>query len=838
MNNKMKKLLKDTIIFAIGSIGSKMILFFLVPLYTNYLTTEQYGIADLIFTVSELIIPFMSIAIYNGVLRYGLSKNIKKEDVLLSSIIIITITSIIGSPLILLFGGFSSISKWKYYIAIYVVVSCYNLIFLNYLKVNNQNKHFAIASLIQTCVLCLFNIIFLVLLKVGIEGYLLSNIIALIISTIFVAHKGKIYDSLKKGRYSKELSKKIIIYSAPVVINDISWWIIHSSDKIMIEIMLNANILGLYTVATKMPALLNVFTTIFSKSWGISSINEIEKDNDINFYSLVFEYYSLFVFFISLLIISISKYFMIIYVSKDFYDSWKFVPILIASATFSAISTYFGAIYGALKKNMNAMITTLCAATINIICNYIFIICFGIWGAIIGTISAYLVISTIRMFDIKRFINLRINILNYLLNSILVLCLAIIVTIEYHSVILSIMILIIFIIINIKTIISLLKDENIGGIMEKLLYHLLKLFWIFPIKNSKIFLLCFDGTNIGYDAKEFVIWMNENKKINNIIWGCKSNKEVKNFKLENVTFVKIKSFKGIYNLLTSRVILYNINPPSFLPYRKKQILINTWHGYAYKKVGKYVKGYSKDRFNLATCFISHSDLYTKNVLLDSFEFEKDILNCGAPRNDVFFDKNKMSSRKKAVYDYYSIDYNKKIILFAPTFRGDFEQFKIELDYKRIMQSAMKCFKWNDCVFIYRFHPMIKIKEDINNDNIINGSTYPDMQDLLCASDILITDYSGCIWDFALSRKMAFLFATDLDLYLKDRGLYYDLRKLPFPIATNNNELINNILNFNNETYLNELEKYFKKNKTYDNGNSCKTIYNYFSEIIRKKEKKK
>ena len=179
-------------------------------------------------------------------------------------------------------------------------------------------------------------------------------------------------------------------------------------------------------------------------------------------------------------------------------------------------------------------------------------------------------------------------------------------------------------------------------ILKKAFKNVLKIFFIFPIKKNRIFFMSFNGKKIGFDSKAFLDWLNENNHT-----------------------------KGIYYMITSGILIYNINPPSYIPFRKKQVLVNTWHSISYKKCGKYVAGYDKEQFNTTTCFLSHSEKYTEWVIKESFEFKGDILNCGVPRNDIFF-SDKRYKISEIVRKKLNVE-NKKILLYAPTFRGNFEK---------------------------------------------------------------------------------------------------------------------------------------------------------------------
>lgn len=464
MNNKYKKLVKDTLIFAIGGIGSKLILFFLVPLYTNYLSTEEYGIADLIFTVSQFIIPFVGVVIHDAVVRFALSKNEKKEDVLLCSLVVWVIGSavtILATPLI---GLYKPIAKWKWHLCIYVIVNIFMIIELNYIKAKEQNKLYAIISIIQTLAMALFNILFIVIIPLGVDGYVLANIIGTFIAAFGIFLFGNIFKDIRNAKFSTSLLKKMLIFSVPLVLNNVSWWAIHSANKIIVELALGASVLGIYTVATKIPSLINVLISIFQQSWGISSVKEIESSNDSKFYSNIFNMFSFIAFLMSIGLILIIKPLMTIYVGESFIEAWRYIPLLLASATFSAISSYFVSLYSALKKSLNNMITTLIGAIANVVVSIVLVYYIGLWGAIVGTFVAYFILGIIRMIDATRFIKIKIDVWRFVINSVILIAEAIFVSLEIYIYLVSGIAIVLFIIVNFKFLKSLfakLKGQKI-----------------------------------------------------------------------------------------------------------------------------------------------------------------------------------------------------------------------------------------------------------------------------------------------------------------------------------------------------------------------------------------
>jgi len=448
MNKKYKVLIKDTFVFALGSFGSKFLLFLMVPLYTNYMSTEEYGTADLVFTIAQFLIPFFSLVIFDAVIRFGLSKDEKPEDVLLVGLIIFGIASaasIITAPLI---GLYKPIAEWKWYLAFYVIFNIANSIELNYLKVKNQNKTYALLSVLQTGIMAGLNVWFLVYMHTGVQGYLMAYIIANVTIDVVAFIAGGMFGDLRKASLKHELFKEMVIYSTPLILNNVSWWVIHSSDKVMVEAIVGTVALGIYTVAAKIPSLINVFVTIFQQAWGISSVREIESTNDTSFYSSVFKVYSLLTSVACIFFVSIIKIFMQYYVGDEFQDAWRYVPLLLVSAVFAAVSSFYGSLYGALKKSVNNMVTTAIAAVINIVVNFIFIPTVGIWGAVIGTVVSYVVIAVVRMLDVERYIDISIDKGTFIINSVIVVVQAILVSLNIGNYIVSSVAIIICLVFN------------------------------------------------------------------------------------------------------------------------------------------------------------------------------------------------------------------------------------------------------------------------------------------------------------------------------------------------------------------------------------------------------
>ncbi len=276
--------------------------------------------------------------------------------------------------------------------------------------------------------------------------------------------------------------------------------------------------------------------------------------------------------------------------------------------------------------------------------------------------------------------------------------------------------------------------------------------------------------------------------------------------------------------------------------KQRQTYINTWHGsLGIKKVNFASEVYKNDpewlKFNLKDSAnvdyaISNSgfetEIYRKERL-----YKKNILLFGHPRNDVFFKDSKIYANK--IKTAQNIPENTKIILYAPSFRDNIRTNCYGLDYLRVIENLEKAFGEKYC-FIVRFHPnMTGISSPAlpESKSIINATLYPDIQELLAGVDVMVTDYSSCIFDFMLSQKPAFFYAEDIEKYDKERGFYFPMSDAPFPLAVTTDELIENMLNFDEKSYCEKIKAFFERQKVFEDGHASERTADFTEELVKK-----
>lgn len=374
--------------------------------------------------------------------------------------------------------------------------------------------------------------------------------------------------------------------------------------------------------------------------------------------------------------------------------------------------------------------------------------------------------------------------------------------------------------------------EKILSVATKIYRYISKLFWIFPIKNNRITCVSFVGKSFSCCPKYIALYLN-NKYPNRfqVIYALRDTSEIKD--IANIKFVKFLSIKHLFYLHTSQVVINNGLAPTYLTKRKGQYVINTWHGGgAYKKAeasGDIANDYYKSKN--VDLVLSSCNSFDRIVPELVTEYTGEIMHSGMPRNDIFF--GDFRRIKEKIFNYYNIKEGYKLVLFAPTYRGKHEidsseVMTTDMDVKSVCEKISKRFECNVTLAVRAHYSLSGMNLP---DGCIDATFYPDMQELLCAADILISDYSSTIWDFSLTKKPCFLYCPDLDYYLnEDRGVYTPIETWPGILCRSNEELEQAILNFDEAEYVKKVEKHHADLGSYETGHACEQVCRRIAEV--------
>lgn len=411
MDRKSKFLIKNIGLFTIGSFGSKILSFLLVPLYTAVLSTSEYGSVDLITSTVSLLLPILLLSIFDATLRFGMDPEYKKEDVLSTSINIVikgTLVLIIGVIVIAATHILNISNIYFVFLCVYFAMGALSQILNLYLRAKNQASIIAVSGILCTLVTCISNIVLLLVLKWGIIGYMISNTIGVLIQNLYQLFVGRVYKDIKFRGYN-DLSKPMIKYSTPLIANSISWWVNNASDRYILTFLRGVSENGIYSVSYKIPTILSIFQGIFYNAWSISAIAEYDQNDTDGFIGNNYSVYS----FISLVVCSglliINIPLSELLYRKDYFVAWRCVPFLLMGTVFSGISQFEGSLFAATRNTKFVAKTTVIGAVVNTVLNFILIYFFGAIGAALATLLGYLTTWILRTKYLQSFIKMKVN---------------------------------------------------------------------------------------------------------------------------------------------------------------------------------------------------------------------------------------------------------------------------------------------------------------------------------------------------------------------------------------------------------------------------------------------
>lgn len=400
-------LIKNTIIFAIGNFGSKLITFFLVPLYTNILTLSEYGTIDLINVISTVIIPLITLNISEAILRYSMDTEVDKDKVLNIGITIFATASLLGILSYPILSIFYREAKALILIILFTLTAMSSHILLYSLRGREKLIDYSIISILQTFFIAFFNILFLVKFKAGINGYVLAYIFSNLITSFMCLAKLNIFKILKNFCFDKKIAKEMIKYSIILIPNSLMWWIMNSLDRVMVTSMISIDANGIYAVSYKIPTIVITVTSIFNQAWMFSAVKEKESKDKTEYTNKIYSALFYTIVTISIGLLLILKPLLKVYVGNEFYSAWKYTPVLIIGTVFLTLGTFISNEYTAHKDSMGFLKSSSIGAIVNLILNFISIPLIGIQGAAIATCISYICVYTYRIVDTRKYLKLK-----------------------------------------------------------------------------------------------------------------------------------------------------------------------------------------------------------------------------------------------------------------------------------------------------------------------------------------------------------------------------------------------------------------------------------------------
>ena len=422
--DKYKRLLSNTAILGIGTVASKLLVFLLMPLYTEYLSSAEYGIADIITQSANLLMPLISLGICEAVFRYTLDTANDRREVLTTGFVVIMFGLGLMLALYPLLNTIEFFDGYMWLIILYAFCANLHSLFAQYIRARGMNAFFAAQGLLATAIVIILNILFLVIFKIGLVGYVLSVVISDIVTALIIFRLVRLDYAIRPRFWNPALVKIMLSYSIPLIPTTVFWWVTNVSDRYMITGFIGDDVNGLYTAAFKIPTMLILLSGIFIEAWQFSAVTEqspASKRENAIFFGKVFDSFQGLLFISAAGLIAFSKIFAKLLFADEYYTAWQYMPLLTAATVFSSLVTFMGSVYLVDKKSVLSFVTSLIGAVVNVVFNLILIPTqMGANGAALATLISYVVVFAIRAVNTRKFIRFDLHPRKLTINTIVI----------------------------------------------------------------------------------------------------------------------------------------------------------------------------------------------------------------------------------------------------------------------------------------------------------------------------------------------------------------------------------------------------------------------------------
>jgi O-antigen/teichoic acid export membrane protein len=402
-NTKYRKLCSDTVILALGTFGSKLLVFLLMPLYTALLSPDQYSAAELITGTANLIMPFACMGITTGIFRFAAERGSDQAEVFSSGIALLGgglgALTLIGLP-------FCFLGVWRLEAALilaYILFADVQAVCAQYVRAIDRTRLFAIQGILNTVLTILFNVLFLVVFDLGVTGYVLSVVVGNFLTAGFLFFTAKLWRVFRPSKVRRETLSQLFRFSLPMVPTTVCWLITDLSDRYFVNAIWGAAANGIYSAAYKIPTIVTLISSVFMQAWQFSAVAEASDEEACSqFYSKVFKGFLALVSIGTAGLIFFSRFLSRLLLDASYFEAWRYMPVLLCAAAVEAVVSFFATVYLVRKRSMHSFVTAIVGTVANLILNALLIPEIGVLGAAVATLISYCIVCVLRAWDVNR----------------------------------------------------------------------------------------------------------------------------------------------------------------------------------------------------------------------------------------------------------------------------------------------------------------------------------------------------------------------------------------------------------------------------------------------------
>lgn len=408
ISNRSKKFFRDFGIYGIGVLGTRIITFLMIPLYTYFIQKSDYGYFDLCLNLCLLMIPVMTLQMREGAFRFLLvtQDDNERQSIITAIYKQFTVNLVIGSAVFAILYCFID-ANYMLETGILLAVMSFHEIILQITRGLGKNKVYATSNILNAFFIGLLSVLFVVILKTGVEGIYLANIISRLLAIVYIEIRTKTRIFINLSINTSSSLKRLLSYTLPLIPVSLCYWITTSCDRFFVKHYIGLEMNGLYAVAVRLTLIIQTLSIVFYQSWQETALLQYHsKDRDV-FFSKVFE---CFVYALTILLVAYTFVLKMSYswlIDQHYSQSLMFIYPLGVSALLSAMSSsFFDLGYQCAKDTARSMIAVILTAILNFCLNFTLVPHLGVWGAITTSICCFLFMNLYRYFDTRRYFSI------------------------------------------------------------------------------------------------------------------------------------------------------------------------------------------------------------------------------------------------------------------------------------------------------------------------------------------------------------------------------------------------------------------------------------------------
>lgn len=410
--NRYKRLGKNTLIMFIGGAGSKLIGFFMLPFYTHFLSTVEYGISSIIATYSQLIMGMLSCCIAESIFIFpkdadkkgrqqyftsGLSFLLMNYTICFTIFGILRITSV---PLNIQ-GTFIDQIWW---IFAFVTSNYFQSFFQQFTRSIDKLMVYSTTGIVHTIATAVFAI--LLIPRIGLAGYLWATVLSNISGAVYSFFLSGSWKYLSIRAYDKAHLIEMLKYSVPMIPNGLMWWLVNSMNRPVMENFLGLSAVGIYAVAAKFPSIIMMLINLFGSAWTISLLEEFKKPDFNYFFNRTLKFVTFICIIAGCVITLFSKFIIRVFADEAFFEAWQYVPVLTLGVIMQCMSGFVGGVFAAEKKSKYFFYSSLWGGISSLVLTFLCIKYWGLFGAGAAIFGSFLVMTIVRIIYAWKHINL------------------------------------------------------------------------------------------------------------------------------------------------------------------------------------------------------------------------------------------------------------------------------------------------------------------------------------------------------------------------------------------------------------------------------------------------